>query len=658
MLMEYGYLRLAPVLLPVEGSSTMSALPASPHDELDFLRRSHARYHAVLIASAAIVWIASPEGEFIEPQQAWQDYTGQAWDEHQYAKWISAIHPDDRPQVMADWTDAVTHQRPIYRTKGRIWSARHQAWRAFQTRGVPVRDDAGQIVEWVGALADVQDTLDALREGEERLGLALEGADLGFWEVDVRTGVAAWNRRHAAMQGYPEDFGPASIDDWLVRIHADDRERVAAAIDRARVSRSPFAVEHRVHRADNGALRWLALHGQYAYDEAGEPTRLRGVSLDVTDRKLLEQALLDADRRKDEFLATLAHELRNPLAPVRNAAALLNRADNSAESVAFAAGVIQRQIGQMARLLDDLLDVARISQGTLALRRAPSRLTALLNVALETVRPAIDQKRQQFTMVVPAIDPMLEVDGVRVAQVLTNLLTNAARYTDDGGQITLSVTVGDDGVTFSVSDTGIGFDPADGPHLFTMFSRGAGSTHRAPGGLGIGLALSRAIAELHGGRLEATSAGPGHGSAFALVLPRSALGAVTSELAPQATSAVSRRRIVVADDNRDAALTLSRWLQATGHSVQVAHDGPSALAQILNACPDVAILDLGMPGMTGLDVARAVRGSAHGHGIRLIALTGWGQEADRRRTHDAGFDAHLTKPVDLDELERMLAKHA
>jgi len=364
----------------------------------------------------------------------------------------------------------------------------------------------------------------------------------------------------------------------------------------------------------------------------------------------------DADRRKDEFLATLAHELRNPLAPIRQAA-LISKAPGATDAQKrWSHDVIDRQVQHMSLLLDDLLDISRVTRGTLGLRMQPTDLKTVIDNAVETARPTIDGKRHHLTVNMPPEPIQFVADPLRVAQVLSNLLTNAAKYTDPEGQIQVTARCEGENVVVRVADSGIGISAAALPRVFNMFSQVHSTTDRSEGGLGIGLALAQGLIELHGGTIEAHSAGLGCGSEFTVRLPcRPVADVVATGPTVAAPAALPRpRRILIADDNRDSAETLAALLRMEGHEVTSVHDGPVALSMFGELRPDVALLDIGMPGLTGYEVARKMRQSSLGPTIKLIAITGWGQDIDKERAYAAGFDLHLTKPVDPHRLAELL----
>jgi PAS domain S-box-containing protein len=390
--------------------------------------------------------------------------------------------------------------------------------------------------------------------------------------------------------------------------------------------------------------------------EADSERLYKAAQIEIANRESAEAALRDADRRKDEFLATLAHELRNPLAPIRQAA-LISKALGATEAQKrWSHDVIARQVQHMSLLLDDLLDISRVTRGRLALRMQPTDLASVIEAAVETARPAIDGKRHVLSVEMPTEPVRFTADPLRVAQVLSNLLTNAAKYTDPEGQIRLTAGCESDDVVIRVADTGIGISAAALPRVFNMFSQVHSTTDRSEGGLGIGLALARGLIDLHEGKLEASSAGLGCGSEFTVRLPRRAVTeAPHGESNAAATSDMIRhRRILIADDNRDSAETLAALLRMDGHEVTAVHDGPVALSAFVELKPQVALLDIGMPGLTGYEVARKMRQLASGASLTLIAITGWGQDVDKARAVAAGFDHHLTKPVDPRRLAELL----
>jgi signal transduction histidine kinase len=373
---------------------------------------------------------------------------------------------------------------------------------------------------------------------------------------------------------------------------------------------------------------------------------------EVAVRGRAEAALKEADRNKDEFLAILAHELRNPLAPINNAVEIMRRRPIEDPQLTWARDIVERQLGHLARLVDDLLDVSRITRGAITLAREPVLVATVVTRAIETVQPLIVRQRHKLVIDVP--DPALEVEGdlTRLTQALSNLLNNAAKYTEAGGQINVGVTrSGEDLVEIRVKDSGLGISPELLPRLFNLFTQADSTTHRAQGGLGIGLALVRKLVEMHGGTVAAYSQGANRGSEFLMRLPLLTWRAQhRSTVATAERERPVPRRILVADDNADSLESLAVLLRCDGHEVYTACDGEQAVAQAAMYRPEIALLDIGMPKLDGVQVGRKIRAEAWGRAMTLIALTGWGQDTDRKRTAAAGFDAHLVKPLDISEL--------
>jgi signal transduction histidine kinase len=372
-----------------------------------------------------------------------------------------------------------------------------------------------------------------------------------------------------------------------------------------------------------------------------------------------ERRLREADRRKDEFLAMLAHELRNPLAPIRNAVHVMKLLDTPDPNVRRSRDMIERQVQHLARLVDDLLEVSRITSGKIKLYKEPVDLAAVVARAVETSRPLIDARRHRLTVTLPPQTVCVEGDVTRLAQVLANLLNNAAKYTPDGGQIWLTAEAAGGEAVVRVRDTGMGIAADLLPTLFELFTQGDRSLARSEGGLGIGLTLVKRLVEMHGGRVEVSSAGPGKGSEFTVRLPALPPGTVrrAAAAACDLTDAPCRRVLVV-DDNKDSAESLAMLLAIKGHEVSTAHDGPGALEAARTFRPEVVLLDIGLPGMDGFTVAQRLREQPEFAQVGLLALTGYGQEEDRRRAEEAGFNAHMVKPADVDALQLFLANWA
>ena len=450
-------------------------------------------------------------------------------------------------------------------------------------------------------------------------------------------------------------FTEESGSSFFERLLPDDRQRLIDTVSSLTPAKPAYELTYGSNRPD-GRVVWLEERGIGEFDDDGRLVRLQGLTMDVTARREADETLREADRRKDLFIATLAHELRNPLAPIRIAAELLGSARAGPSEMEWARRVIQRQVGHMSTLLDDLLDVARITRGKLEIRKQVVRLDSVIETAVEVARPLLDARRQRLHIELPQPVPSLEADPLRLAQVVSNLLTNAAKYSDADAEIVLSARSHDATVELRVRDTGIGIPAEAIPTIFQMFAQVEGTTARSQGGLGIGLSLVKGLVELHGGTITAHSAGPGQGSEFTVTLPclpaeESKPGAKPETPRPAAGDG---RRILVVDDNRDAADSLAMLLGCEGYETRTAYTGRDAIAMATEFRPETCILDLGLPDLSGYEVARHLRQVPGLEPLRLIALTGWGQDEDRQRALAAGFDHHLTKPVDPAQLSKLL----
>jgi PAS domain S-box-containing protein len=499
-----------------------------------------------------------------------------------------------------------------------------------------------------------------LSASEERMQLAMTLADAGTWDHDLVTGKLHWSESHFRLLGYePTEDYEATSDMWQNAVPAEDNKQLQREFERAKQARDLFHAEHRIRRLD-GEVIWVKTAGRFFYDRYGNPVRFIGVFFDVTAAKHAEQALLDADRRKDEFLATLAHELRNPLAPLRNGVHILKMTQAASDAHQGLVEMMERQVDHMVRLVDDLLEVSRITRGKIELRKEMVDVGTIVRSAIEIAASGIEAARHQLMVNIEPSSIAIDADPVRVAQVLSNLLNNAVKYTEEGGKIWVTARVDQGWVILSVKDSGMGIPAEMLPKVFDLFTQIDRTLGRAQGGLGIGLALVKNLVELHSGSVDVKSDGPGLGSEFIVRLP--SLPVRTGSLSnddladSQALPPSAKQRILVVDDNRDAANTLAILLRVLGAEVSTAYDGNSAIKAMTADIPDIVFLDIGMPGMDGYEVASEVRSRAEWRDVKLVALTGWGQEEDRRRTRDAGFDQHLTKPPDVAAVKAAIAR--
>ena len=576
--------------------------------------------------------------------------------------YFDAIHPDDVPPTQALLAGAVDSGEP-YEATFRVRTP-DGAWRWVLARGQLDRGAGGPRGLMRGVVIDAslqKQAEEQLQASEERYRTLFEAIDEAVCVIEMLyddDGAATdyrfleVNPAFVKVTGFEDAVGrtmrslvPAHPARWLGALAG-----VAATGD-------PVHFIDEVERL----ARWFDVYAA----RVGPANSRKVVVLftDITERRRTElelrrlaDDLAEQDRRKTEFLATLAHELRNPLAPIRSGLQLMRRTCSDPAAITRVQDIMDRQLDHLVHLVDDLLDVARITRGQVDLKRDYIPLADVLNAAVETSLPLIETSRHRLDLRLPPEPLTLYADATRVTQVVSNLLNNAAKYTPRGGHIVLAAERDGDQALIAVSDNGIGIPPESLDDVFGMFTQVAHAAHHTPGGLGIGLSLVRSLVELHGGTIHAASAGTGMGSVFTVRLPlaerRARLVAAPGPAAPAAGA--SPLRLLVVDDNRDAADTLAALLSVMGHEVAVAHDGYQALRMLDGLQPQAVFLDIGMPGLSGFEVAEAVRREPRHEGLMLVALTGWGGADDRARTAQAGFDAHLTKPATVAAIEAVL----
>jgi PAS domain S-box-containing protein len=713
------------------------------------LRESEANFRQLADSMPQIVWSSNPRGVPDYFNRRWYEYSGQADGTVGSGSWEAFHHPEDAARVRSEWENAMASAVP-FRAQIRLRD-KHGGYRWFLCRANPVFDGTGeQIVRWFATATDIDEQKHAADSQTflANVGVLLGGSldpqitleqvtrlavpHLGDWcfvALKNSEGVpemvaaahrsteklAAFWKRHtkygfvnSATQGFPwvirtgqpEIVEQTNEQMWRETIPQEEyRQEIREASHR-----STMIVPLEVRGQILGAIGFSYAETDRHFSESDLPLAqelARRAAIAIENARLYRQ-LQDADRRKDEFLAMLAHELRNPLAAISGARSLMDELLEGEAKIITGTprAILERQISQLSRLVDDLLDVSRITRGKIELRRKHVDFCDIVRNALDGVRPLILSRRHNLQVELPQGPVPVDADPARLGQIVSNLVTNAAKYTDPSGQITVSLGVSGHEAILRVRDNGTGLSPEMLQSIWGLFVQSDRTLERSQGGLGIGLTLVKSLAEMHGGRVGASSEGLGQGSEFFVALPLLApqpeteqqtlrqpvsnsipeTGALESEISVSkakresnvpskttsnsstsnasisnaSTSKAPKSRILVVDDNEDAAMMLCAYLESCGHDVQVAHDGAQGLILACGWQPDVALLDIGMPGMDGYEVARKLRTLPEGVGMRLIAVTGYGQPADRDLAIEAGFNFHLTKPVDIEELKRMI----
>ncbi|HEV7397002.1 MAG TPA: PAS domain S-box protein [Pyrinomonadaceae bacterium] len=528
---------------------------------------------------------------------------------------------------------------------------------------LPIRDETARVIFLAPTGTDITDRKNAEADREKFVTIIESSTD--FIGICDLKGIPFFvNRAGLEMVGLDsvEQARDIPVSDFFF---PEDQPRIMNEFFSEVLEKGHGETEVRFRHFKTGEPRWMEYKVLTLKDAAGEPVALATVSQDVTERKRLENNLRslaadlsEADRRKDEFLATLAHELRNPLAPIGNMLEVLKRADGDRTTLQQARDTIDRQLGQLVRLVDDLLDINRITHNRLELRRGQVELASVIHQAVEASRPIADAAGHQLRVNLPSEPIYLNADPARLAQIFGNLLNNSFKYTDPGGKISVTAAQSGSEILVSVKDNGSGI-PADKiDRIFDMFTQVDRSPERSQGGLGIGLTLVKQLVLMHGGSIEAKSAGEGQGSEFVVKLPILAGATAPLPVVIDIPEQTHTRRILIVDDNKDSAVSLTMLLTLTGNDAHIAHDGLAALEAVEKYRPEVVLLDIGLPKLNGHEVCRRIRQQPWGKEIVVIALTGWGQEEDRRKSQEAGFDGHLVKPVDYDALVELLSSLA
>ncbi|MBC7818100.1 MAG: PAS domain S-box protein [Planctomycetaceae bacterium] len=617
-----------------EHEATQKALRESESDLRDFFENSPLGLHFV-----------GPDGIILRVNQSELDMLG--YKHHEYVgRHIAEFHAE--PQLVHDLLRRVFRGETVHNAEARLLCKDGSIRHVLISSNCLWKD--GRFTHTRCFTRDITDRI-KLDEKDALLASIVESSADAIISKDLNGVILSWNRGAEHLFGYTasEAIGQ-SITMMIPPERLDEEPTILARL------RLGERIEHfeTIRVTKNGRRIDISLTVSPIRDRSGRIIAASKVARDITDHKRMVQTLQDTDRRKDEFLATLAHELRNPLAPIRNSLHVLClKCDDPA--MMRICEMMERQVNQLVRLVDDLLDVSRITRGKVELRKEPVELATVIRNAVEISQPMIDDAGHQLAITIPTEPVIVEGDSVRLAQVFANLLNNSAKYTDPGGQILLTANPQNGEVLISVRDNGLGIDSEILPHVFETFTQGNLSTARGPGGLGLGLALVKSLVELHGGHVEARSAGAKQGSEFVVRLPMSS-GTPSPKAATPSHSrpVLPKRRVLVVDDNQESAVSMGMLLEILGLETHVVHSGREALLAIETFPPEIVLLDIGMPEMDGYEVARRIRQHAEWRDIQLIALTGWGQEEDRRRSKSMGFNHHLTKPADLGILESVL----
>jgi two-component system CheB/CheR fusion protein len=611
------------------------------------LAASEERYRTLVRSITAILWTADPQGDFAAPQAEWEAYTGQGWDAHAGQGWLAALHPEDRDPFRQAWHGAVAGKQPFV-AEGRLWNQASGAYRHFVARAAPLAGAGGQLREWVGHVVDVHDSRGAeleLRKKDEQIRAILERSPVFMYLKDLEGRYLLAGRQCQAVVGRSSDQVRGKTDYDLLPVPIADQLRGGER----RILESGETVEDELVLEREGESRTFLVTRFPLRDERNAVYAVAGIFTDITERKRAADEAQQAVERRDRFLAMLSHELRTPLGAILNASNLLERQGDGVG--AHERDIIRRQARHMAKLIEDLLDVGRITREQVVLETSVLDLRDVLMDVADTERLDAERFGLSLTLSVPDQPLAVQADGVRLRQIFVNLISNCITYTP-AGEIAIEVRRDGAGVAVAVRDTGIGMTEEDMGRVFEIFYQAPQTIDRPRGGLGVGLTLARQLARLHGGEVTAQSDGRGRGSIFTVTLPLAQ--ETVRRPAHVAPRRAGRLRIALVEDNEDIRETLEALLTLDGHQVVTAPDGPTGQRVILEHHPDVALLDLGLPGMDGYELARGVR-AACGPSIFLVALTGYGRDEDRRTAAEAGFDHHLVKPVEETQLARLLA---
>ncbi|MES2476113.1 MAG: PAS domain S-box protein [Verrucomicrobiota bacterium] len=659
-------LTVSPVINPrgeIIGASKFARdISQRKHAEQELIE-SEERFRVMVNAIIQLAWMAEPDGYIFWYNQSWYDYTGTTPEAMQGWGWQSVHDPAELPRVLEGWRKSIELGKAFEMTFPLRGADGH--YRQFLTRSIPLKDSAGKVVRWFGTNTDIDEITraeKALRESHQRTTLAHRATGVGIWEWHIPSGRIHWDAEMFHIYGVPPTAdGWVSYDTWKNAVLPEDLPHQEAAQRDGLAGNNHGKRQFRIRRHGDDEIRHIETVDVVRLNDDGKPESIVGTNLDITTRKQVEKKLMErtaqlvrADRSKDEFLAMLAHELRNPLAPMRNATEILRNDDAPAQDRRHAQELIARQIGNLSRMIDDLLDVSRITEGKIVLHRETVCLREIITAAANAIRADCVAHHQELVISLPDTPLFVDADSTRLEQVLGNLLGNACKYSGAGTRISLSAKVETQNkVTICVADNGTGISPELLPHVFELFVQSSRTLDRSHGGLGIGLTVVQRLVNLHGGSIVATSGGEGKGTEFIIRLPLVS-PPTTAKIENVPSEKSHSLRILIVDDNVDAAETMAMLQQLRGHQTRIAHNGQHALETASNFLPHAILLDIGLPGMDGYEIASRIRQLPALENTFLIALTGYGSEKDRELGRAAGFNEHLTKPADLEQLRRWL----
>ncbi len=620
------------------------------------LQQSEERFRLLADNVKQLIWMAPADGSSMWFNKRWHEFTGMTGEQIRMdAK--SLHHPDHYDRAINSLRECAAKGEPWEDTFPLKGKDGKYHW--FLATAMPVHNAEGKVVRWFGTCTDITTAREAqalIYENEERFRMLADNMSQMAYVADADGRITWVNRRWTDYTGMGvEEMNDGGWGKAVDPAHFDD---MVASYSIAQQKGEPWEYVFRV-KSTTGEYRWFLSRSVPILGEDGKVERWFGTNTDITAQKLAEEALEESAKHKDHFLATLAHELRNPLAPLKNGLQLMELAPDDPQLLETTREMMVRQLDHMVRLVDDLMDLSRISRGKIDLQKEDMALHHAVSMAMEASKPLIDRNRHHLEVILQEANLVVHGDVARLTQVVSNLLNNAAKYTAPGGRIELNMRKEGDQAVISVKDNGIGISPDAMPRVFDMFTQvDPHINNNATGGLGIGLNVVQRLVRMHHGDVEGRSEGLGKGSEFIVRLP---LVATTEkpkdgEMVKDTLAALSKRRVLVVDDNEDIALSMSMILKKIGHTVAVANDGEHAVAMAESFRPDVILMDIGMPRMNGYEACATIRKTEHGKRIHIIAVSGWGQEEDRKKSQDAGFDGHVVKPMEKATLERVIAE--